>query len=135
MLAAGINCLNESAFSNTTPCLAWSLLYQERDLIWGCEGDTVSMLTKFILHRSLRVPIVMTNLYPFLMGQAALEHERIPAFPEVDEPDDYVLAAHCGYLGVVPQAVRGRLEAARQGAGDRRRGLRPRSTPGCRSAT
>ena len=104
VLAAGINCLNESACSNTTPCLAWNLLYQERDLIWGCEGDTVSMLTKFILHRSLRVPIVMTNLYPFLMGQAALKHERIPAFPEVDHPDDYVLAAHCGYLGVVPQA-------------------------------
>jgi len=104
VLAAGINCLNESACSNTTPCLAWSLLYQERDLIWGCEGDTVSMLTKFNVHRPLRVPIVMTNLYPFLMGQAALKHERIPAFPEVDDPDDCVLAAHCGYLGVVPQA-------------------------------
>jgi hypothetical protein len=103
VLAAGINCLNESAFSDTTPCLAWNLLYQERDLIWGCEGDTVSMLTKFILHRSLRVPIMMTNLYPFLMGQAALKHERIPAFPEVDEPENYILAAHCGYLGVVPQ--------------------------------
>jgi hypothetical protein len=103
VLAAGINCLNESAFSDTTPCLAWNLLYQERDLIWGCEGDTVSMLTKFIVHRSLRVPIMMTNLYPFLMGQTALKHERIPAFPEVDEPENYVLAAHCGYLGVVPQ--------------------------------
>jgi len=103
VLAAGINCLNESAFSDTTPCLAWNLLYQERDLIWGCEGDTVSMLTKFIVHRSLRAPIMMTNLYPFLMGQTALKHERIPAFPEVDEPENYVLAAHCGYLGVVPQ--------------------------------
>ena len=103
VLAAGINCLNESAFSDTTPCLAWNLLYQERDLIWGCEGDTVSMLTKFIVHRSLRAPIMMSNLYPFLMGQTALKHERIPAFPEVDEPENYVLAAHCGYLGVVPQ--------------------------------
>jgi hypothetical protein len=103
VLAAGINCLNESAFSDTTPCLAWNLLYQERDLIWGCEGDTVSMLTKFIVHRSLRAPIMMSNLYPFLMGQTALKHERIPAFPEVDEPANYVLAAHCGYLGVVPQ--------------------------------
>lgn len=104
VLAAGANCLNESAFSDTTPCLAWNLLYQERDLIWGCEGDTVSMLTKFLLHRSLRVPILMTNLYPFLMGQAALEHERIPEFPAVDgPPEDYLLAAHCGYLGVVPQ--------------------------------
>jgi hypothetical protein len=103
VLAAGINCLNESAFSDTTPCLAWNLLYQERDLIWGCEGDTVSMLTKLVLHRSLRTPVIMSNLYPFLMGQTALKHERIPAFPEVDEPDNYVLAAHCGYLGVVPQ--------------------------------
>ena len=29
----GINCLNESAFSDCTPCLAWNLLYQERGLI------------------------------------------------------------------------------------------------------
>ena len=50
-----------------------------REMIWGCEADTVSMLTKFIVHRSLAAPVVMTNLYPFLMGQAALHHERIPA--------------------------------------------------------
>jgi hypothetical protein len=39
------------------------------------------------------------------MGRAALKHERIPEFPAVDggDPRDYVLAAHCGYLGVVPQ--------------------------------
>jgi hypothetical protein len=104
-LAVGINCLNESAFSDTTPCLAWDRLYTERDLIWGCEGDTVSMLTKFILNRSLRTPIMMTNLYPFLMGQAALQHERIPAFPEVDNPGNYILAAHCGYLGVLPKPM------------------------------
>jgi hypothetical protein len=103
-LAAGINCLNESSFSDTTPCLAWDMLYQERDLIWGCEADLVSMLTKFILHRSLRVPVMMTNLYPFLSGQAALSHERIGEFPPVDEPDNYVLAAHCGYLGVLPRS-------------------------------
>jgi hypothetical protein len=103
VLAVGINCLNESAFSDTTPCLAWDLLYTERDMIWGCEADTVSMLTKFILHKSLRSPVLMTNLYPFLMGQAALQHERIPAFPDVDDPDNYVLAAHCGYLGVLPR--------------------------------
>ncbi|HXW80263.1 MAG TPA: hypothetical protein VEJ84_12235 [Acidimicrobiales bacterium] len=103
-LAAGINCLNESSFSDTTPCLAWDLLYEERDLIWGCEADLMSMLTKFILHRSLRIPVMMTNLYPFLSGQAALNHERISEFPPVDEPDNYVLAAHCGYLGVLPRA-------------------------------
>jgi hypothetical protein len=98
----GINCLNESHFSDTTPCLAWNMLYQEQGLIWGCEADSVSMLTKYILHKSLDVPIMMTNLYPFLMGQAALKHERIPAFPEVEEPENHILAAHCGYLGVLP---------------------------------
>jgi hypothetical protein len=104
MLGSGINCLNESACAIGTPCLAWSLLFAERDLIWGCEGDTVSMLTAFILERSLRVPILMTNLYPFLMGEAATAHERIPAFPEVDDPDDHLLAAHCGYFGLLPHA-------------------------------
>lgn len=67
----GINCLNRSHFSDTTPCLAWNMLYEERRLIWGCEADTVSMLTKYLLHNSLDVPIMMTNLYPFIMGQAA----------------------------------------------------------------
>lgn len=101
----GINCLNESRFSDTTPCLAWNMLYEESRLIWGCEADTISMMTKYILHKSLDVPIMMTNLYPFLMGQAALKHERIPYFPEVpDNPDNYLLAAHCGYFGVVPQS-------------------------------
>jgi hypothetical protein len=103
--AAGINCLNESHFSDTTPCLAWNMLYEERKLIWGCEADTVSMLTKYLVHQTLDVPVMMTNLYPFLMGQAALKHEHIPEFPQVpQEPENYILAAHCGYLGVVPQS-------------------------------
>lgn len=101
----GINCLNESRFSDTTPCLAWNMLYEERGLIWGCEADTISMLTKYILHKSLKTPIMMTNLYPFLMGQAALKHERIENFPVVEsEPENHMLVAHCGYLGVVPQS-------------------------------
>ena len=103
--AIGINCLNESRYSDTTPCLAWNMLYEEKRLIWGCEADIVSMLTKYILHESLDVPIMMTNIYPFLMGQAALKHERIPDFPAVEgNPDDHILVAHCGYLGVVPQS-------------------------------
>jgi L-fucose isomerase-like protein len=102
--AVGINCLNESRYSDTTPCLAWNLLYEEQRMIWGCEADIVSMLTKYILHKSLGMPVMMTNLYPFLMGKAALAHERIPHFPEVDEPENHILAAHCGYLGVVPQS-------------------------------
>jgi L-fucose isomerase-like protein len=105
IVATGINCLNESRFSDTTPCLAWNMLYEERGLIWGCEADTVAMLSKLILHRALGVPVMMTNLYPFLMGQAALKHERIPDFPVVAEgPEHHILAAHCGYFGVVPQS-------------------------------
>jgi L-fucose isomerase-like protein len=102
--AVGINCLNESRFSDTVPCLTWNLLYEECQMIWGCEADIVSMLTKYILHKSLGMPIMMTNLYPFLMGQAALKHERISHFPDVPDPDDHILAAHCGYLGVLPQS-------------------------------
>ena len=103
--AMGINCLNESHYSDTTPCLAWNMLYEEEKLIWGCEADTVVMLSKYMLHQSLDVPIMMTNMYPFLMGNAALKHEKIPYFPEVEgNPDNYILAAHCGYFGVVPQS-------------------------------
>ena len=102
--AVGINCLNESHFSDTTPCLAWNLLFQERGLIWGCEADTVAMLTKYLLYKSLGAPLMMTNLYPFLLGDAALKHERIESFPEVEEePGDHILVAHCGYLGVIPE--------------------------------
>lgn len=104
VIAAGINCLNESATSTTTPCLAWNLLFEERGLIWGCEADLTSMLTKVLLHKSLQVPVMMTNLYPFLMGEAALKHEGIPFFPEVEEPENHILVAHCGYFGVVPQS-------------------------------
>lgn len=101
----GINCLNESQYSDTTPCLAWNMLYEEEKIIWGCEADTLVMLSKYLLHKSLDVPIMMTNVYPFLMGDAALKHEHIPCFPEVKgNPDNYILAAHCGYFGVVPQS-------------------------------
>lgn len=99
----GINCLNESHFSDTTPCLAWNMLFQELGIIWGCEGDTMSLLTKYVLQKSLDAHIMLSNLYPFLMGMAALKHERIEAFPEVEDPQDHILVAHCGYLGVLPQ--------------------------------
>jgi hypothetical protein len=107
--AVGINCLNESQFSDTTPCLAWEMLHEEIDLTWGCEADLVSMLTMHLLHRSTgqagntKIPLMMTNLYPFLMGQAALKHERIPDFPVIEQPENHILAAHCGYLGVLPR--------------------------------
>jgi len=105
IIAVGINCLNESMFSETTPCLAWNFLYEDQRMVWGCEADLVSMLTKVLVGKTLEVPFMMTNLYPFQMGNAALKHEHIPHFPEVeDAPENYILAAHCGYFGVVPQS-------------------------------
>lgn len=105
VIAVGINCLNESMFSETTPCLAWNLLYEDQRMVWGCEADLVSMITKVLIGKTLEVPFMMTNLYPFQMGDAALKHEHIPNFPDVEgDPENYILAAHCGYLGVVPQA-------------------------------
>ena len=70
--AVGINCLNESRFSDTTPCLAWSMFYEERRLIWGCEADIMSMITKYVLHNSLGMPIMMTNLYPVSHGPGSV---------------------------------------------------------------
>ena len=104
VIAAGINCLNESETSPTTPCLAWNLLFEERGLIWGCEADLTSMMTKYLAYHTLRTPVIMTNLYPFLMGNAALKHEKIPYFPAVSHPENHILVAHCGFLGVVPQS-------------------------------
>lgn len=105
ILAVGMNCLNESRYCATTPCLAWNWLYEECALAWGCEGDLVSMLTEVLIAKTIAVPFMMTNLYPFLMGQAALKHENIPHFPAVEgDFKDYILMAHCGYLGVVPRS-------------------------------
>ena len=98
----GINCLNESHFSDTTPCLAWSMLFEEKGILWACEADTMSLTTMYLLHKSLNVPIMMSNIYPFLVGQAALKHEKIESFPDVKEPENHLLIVHCGYLGVIP---------------------------------
>jgi L-fucose isomerase-like protein len=46
----------------------------------------------------------MSNIYPFLMGMAALKHEKIKRFPDVPEPENHLLVAHCGYFGVVPES-------------------------------
>jgi len=105
VIGAGINCLNESDYSDTTPCLAWCLLYEEKGLLWACEADIMSLLSMYILHSTLKVPVMMSNIYPFLMGQAAIKHERIPSFPEiVEEPENHILVAHCGYVGLMPQS-------------------------------
>ena len=99
---AGMNCLNESFYSDTTPCLAWNMLFEERGLIWACEADTMVLISKYLIQKSLDVPIMMSNIYPFLMGMAALKHEKIDKFPEIAEPENHLLVAHCGYLGVLP---------------------------------
>jgi L-fucose isomerase-like protein len=105
VVGVGINCLNESKYSDTTPCLAWNMLYEKKGILWACEADVMSLLTAYIVSNSLDAPVMMSNIYPFLMGQAALKHERIPSFPEiVDEPENHILVAHCGYVGVIPKS-------------------------------
>jgi hypothetical protein len=47
---------------------------------------------------------MMSNIYPFLMGMAALKHEKIAAFPDVPHPENHALIAHCGYFGIVCSA-------------------------------
>ena len=101
---AGINCLNESMYSDTTPCLAWDYLLEDSGLIWACEADTLSLLTEYIVRESLGGTIMMSNVYPFLMGMAALKHEKISSFPEIAEPENHALVAHCGYFGLLPRA-------------------------------
>ena len=98
----GINCLNESHFSDTTPCLAWSMLFEEKGILWACEADTMSLTTMYLMQKSLNVPIMMSNIYPFLVGQAALKHEKIESFPDAIDPENNLLIVHCGYLGVLP---------------------------------
>jgi len=100
----GANCLNESFHSDTTPCLAWNMLFEHEDVIFACEGDTLTMLSTFILYHSLKVPVMMTNLYPFLVGMAALAHEKIDKFPDVEDPDQHALGVHCGYFGFAPRS-------------------------------
>jgi hypothetical protein len=101
----GSNCLNESFFSDSTPCLAWNMLYEEKGIVWACEADTISLLTEYIINKSLNVPVMMSNVYPFLMGMAALKHEKIDKFPEVKDPDNHILVVHCGYTGLMPRCM------------------------------
>lgn len=83
--AAGANCLNESFYSATTPCLVWNWLFEYDHIIWVCEGDTVTLISKFILYFALKTPM-MTNIYPFLAGVAALKHEKFSVFPALTIP-------------------------------------------------
>lgn len=99
----GANCLNESFHCDTTPCLAWNMLFERDHIIWACEGDTLTLLSTYVIYRSIEKPIMMTNLYPFLVGMAALAHEKIDRFPDIDDPDNHALGVHCGYFGFVPR--------------------------------
>ena len=100
----GINCLNESFYSDSTPCLAWSMLYEDRRMIWACEADTSALMSMYLMSKTLDANIMMSNIYPFLIGMAALKHEKIDRFPEVEgELQNYALIVHCGYFGVVPK--------------------------------
>jgi hypothetical protein len=99
----GANCLNESFYCDTTPCLAWNMLFERDNIIFACEGDTLTLLSTYILYRTMEKPIMMTNLYPFLVGMAALAHEKIDKFPEIEDPDNHALGVHCGYFGFVPR--------------------------------
>lgn len=99
----GANCLNESMYSKTTPCLIWNMLFEKYGIIWCCEGDTLTLISTYVLYQSLRQPIMMTNIYPFLVGKAAIHHEKIDDFPAVDEPENHALGVHCGYAGFAPR--------------------------------
>ena len=68
-----------------------------------CEGDTLTPLSTYLLYHALEAPIMMTNIYPFLVGEAAIQHERMEAFPPVDEPENHALGVHCGYAGFAPR--------------------------------
>jgi len=109
----GINCLNESRFSDTTPCLAYELLYKNRGVMFACEGDTLSLATQYIINRAMDKHIMMTNIYPFLIGMTALKHEKIDRFPDIENPDDCMLLAHCGYAGFMPSCMSSRWQAVK----------------------
>jgi len=82
----------------------------------------MSLLTKYLLHKSTGTPTMMTNLYPFLLGDAAVRHERIESFPPVDkQPENHILVAHCGYMGVIPTSFATDWTLRPKVAGDRGR--------------
>ncbi len=103
----GANCLNESMYCRTTPCVIWNQLFEKFGIIWCCEGDTLTLLSTYVLYHSLKAPIMMTNIYPFLVGKAAIHHERMSEFPPVDEPENHALGVHCGYAGFTPRSFCG----------------------------
>ena len=77
----GSNCLNESFHCDTTPCLVWNMLFERDGILWACEGDTLTLLSTYIVYRSVEKPIMMTNLYPLPRrhgGAGAREDRPLP---------------------------------------------------------
>jgi len=101
VVGIGCNCLNESFYSDSTPCLAWNMLFERDGIIFACEGDTLTLLSNYMIYESLRAPFMMSNVYPFLVGMAALAHEKIDKFPDIEDSDNHALVVHCGYFGLV----------------------------------
>ena len=54
----GANCLNESMYCKTTPCLIWNMLFEKYGIIWCCEGDTLTLVSTPVLYNSLKAPII-----------------------------------------------------------------------------
>jgi hypothetical protein len=79
------------------------------------------MITKYMLHKSLGAPIMMTNLYPFLLGNAALKHERIESFPEVGGAGESHPGGPLRLHGRDPHPFATEWTLRKKGAGDRRR--------------
>lgn len=101
----GMPCWGEEpkVIEYTPACLAYTQLFKEKGILGVCEGDTLSLTTMFIIHRFFSLPVMISNIYPFLMEESVKRHERIDALPEVEHPEDCLLVAHCGYLGLIPR--------------------------------
>ena len=84
--------------------LASNWLFEYDKILWACEGDLVTLLSEVLFYYSMKKPLMMTNIYPFLVGMAALKHEKIDSFPEIEDSDNHALGVHCGYFGFLPQS-------------------------------
>ena len=100
VVGIGCNCLNESFYSDSTPCLAWNMLFEKDGIVFACEGDTLTLLSNYMIYSVLQTPYMMSNVYPFLVGMAALKHEKIDKFPDIEDADNHALVVHCGYFGL-----------------------------------
>ncbi len=73
ILAAGMNCLNESMYSDTTPCLAWNFLYEDQGMVWGCEADLVSMMTQDAYRQDAAGPVHDDQLVSLRDGRCSAQ--------------------------------------------------------------